>query len=214
MNKKKLVFVMALSLVVSATAYSVTDYLSAANSIGLKVQGMFVGSFDGTKCTGWQTVFQNPGASTSDFTQSLDIGQGTVDQGSKNCVALLVDNNLSVTANSNAGGACAGWTGQHIFAPGLVNSGQTASDLDGNVIAHDTDTPSSLYLFFRVGGTGDVFNPSGGGALNQAITIGSGTTTLSFKFQASAGHSITDLQDDSGTCTFADPNVGFSVSQD
>lgn len=207
-------------LLLATPAFAATPYGDAASSIGIAVTGMYLGTFSSGKCGGWQTVFTNPTAGSENFIQDLNIGSGSVPIGTYDCIALQVTNFLSVSVNSNAGGACVGWTGQQIFSSG---QGQSAYDLNDNVIGTNSENIAAngtLYLFFYTSGNGNVFDPSGAAALSQAVTVTATTTTLNFKFVDGATYTpltsasgITDLQDDSGTCTFNDGNVSFAVSE-
>lgn len=220
----KKIIVLALGAI-SVTALATVNayYDNAASTVGMRVKGLYLGD---ANCQNFKTVFENANAEVKDFTQALDLGAGNIENGSYFCAALKVANDLVVSANSAAQGVCSGWSGQHIFGPGLVQNGQVNVDLNGTVVATDTDTPSDVYLYFKVGGNGDVFsfNAGGGGTLNQSITITDAPTTLNFKFVASSTRpvlsassgtpaTIKDLKDVDGSCVFGDDDVAFNITQ-
>lgn len=218
---KKLKILVVGLLFSSLTAYALNTgepnpYYAAASSIKMAVTGMYLGSYSGGTCGNWQTVFENANAVPQDFTQSLDLGSGQAPLGSYDCIALKVVNYFNVTVNGNALGQCAGWTGQAISTTDpLYDLVHTRID--------PVATTGNLYLYFRVGGAGGVFDTTDGASLNQAVNITSSTTSLSFKFvdgsdynpAVNSGNGITDLGDNGGvgSCTFNDNNVSFSVTQ-
>lgn len=220
---KKFIVIAIGAISVTALATVNAYYDNGASSVGMRVKALYLGD---ANCQNFKTVFENSNAEVKDFTHALDLGSGNLENGSYFCVGLRVSNDLIVSTNSAAQGVCSGWNGQHIFAPGLVQNGQVNVDPNGTVVATDTDTPSDVYMYFKVGGNGDVFNfnSGGGGALSQSITITDAPTTLNFKFVASSVRpalsgsdgtpaTIKDLKDVDGSCVFGDDNVAFSITQ-
>jgi hypothetical protein len=88
--KKKIALMGLIGLATAVSGYgAVNAYFKAASSIKMTVTGMYLGNYNGTICAGWKTVFENANATGQDFTQSLNIGNGSVDLGSYNCLALM-----------------------------------------------------------------------------------------------------------------------------